>query len=120
MRDRLIVARDLLHESGSVFVQIGDENVHRVRALMDEVFGDGNCVSEITFQKTGGQTSDYLSSIQDYVLWYARHIEALKFRRLHYRKEVGVGHGSGARYDQINEFGKAYQLTKADSGHIEA
>ena len=119
MDDALIVARDLLHESGSVFVQIGDENVHRVRALMDEVFGDGN-FSEITFQKTGGQTSDYLSSIQDYVLWYARHIEALKFRRLHYRKEVGVAHGSGACYDQINEFGKAYQLTKANSGHIEA
>ncbi len=54
LRDRLAVARDLLHESGSIFVQIGDENVHRVRALMDEVFGDENFVSEITFQKTGG------------------------------------------------------------------
>ena len=57
LRDRLTVARDLLADSGSIFVQIGDENVHRVRALMDEVFGDANRISEIVFQKTGGQTS---------------------------------------------------------------
>jgi adenine-specific DNA-methyltransferase len=115
LRDRLTVARDLLHESGSIFVQIGDENVHRVRAVMDEVFGDENSVSEITFQKTGGQTSDYLPSIQDYVLWYARNIDVLKFRRLHHEKELGVGHGSGARYDQVDEHGRAFQLTSLTS-----
>ena len=71
--------RDLLTESGSIFVQIGDENVHRVRAVMDEVFGADNFVSEITVQKTGGQTSDYLSSIQDYVLWYSRSAPRLKY-----------------------------------------
>ena len=58
LRDRLTVARDLLTDSGSIFVQIGDENVHRVRAVMDEVFGDENFVAEITFQKTGGLVSE--------------------------------------------------------------
>lgn len=115
LRDRLTVARDLLHESGSIFVQIGDENVHRVRAVLDEVFGDRNCVSEITFQKTGGQTSDYLPSVQDYVLWYAKNTDLVKFRRIFYQKELGVGHGSGARYDQVDDLGRAYQLTSLTS-----
>ena len=60
LRDRLTVARDLLSESGSIFVQIGDENVHRVRAVMDEVFGDENYISQIIFSKTAGATSEYL------------------------------------------------------------
>ena len=115
LRDRLTVARELLTESGSIFVQIGDENVHRVRALMDEVFGADNFVSEITFQKTGGQTSDYLAAIQDYVLWFARDFGKLKFRRPYFIKELGVGHGSGARYDQTDENGRAYQLTSLTS-----
>jgi adenine-specific DNA-methyltransferase len=100
-----------LTESGSIFVQIGDENVHRVRAVMDEVFGAGNFISEITVQKTGGQTSDYISSIQDYILWYAHSFDSLKYRQPHRRKEQGIGHGSGARYDQLGEDGRAFQLT---------
>jgi adenine-specific DNA-methyltransferase len=115
LRDRLTVARDLLSESGSIFVQIGDENVHRVRALMDELFGERNCISEIIFQKTGGQTSEYLSSIQDYVLWYAKDIDQLKYRQPLQKKELGVGHGSGARYDQVDEDGNAFQLTSLTS-----
>ena len=115
LRDRLTVMRDLLTESGSIFVQIGDENVHRVRSVMDEVFGVENFVSEITVQKTGGQTSDYLSSIQDYILWYARAAPMLKYRQPYRKKELGVGHGSGARYDQISEDGRAYQLTSLTS-----
>ena len=82
LRDRLTVARDLLADSGSIFVQIGDENVHRVRTLMDEVFGDSNFVSLIAFNTTSGSTSVYLSNPKDYVLWYAKVREALKFRRL--------------------------------------
>ena len=74
LRDRLTVARDLLTESGSVFVQIGDENVHRVRALMDEVFGEGNFISLITFKKTHYQESDNISNIADYLLFYAKNI----------------------------------------------
>ncbi|HQR65845.1 MAG TPA: site-specific DNA-methyltransferase [Thermoanaerobaculia bacterium] len=82
LRDRLTVARDLLTESGSIFVQIGDENVHRVRAMMDEVFGDENFVALITVEKTSAQTSEFLSMSTDYVLAFARSKEQLKFRAL--------------------------------------
>jgi adenine-specific DNA-methyltransferase len=82
LRDRLTVARDLLSESGAIFVQIGDENVHRVRALMDEVFGDANFVALITVEKTSAQTSEFLSLSTDYVLAYARSKARLKFRSL--------------------------------------
>jgi len=82
LRDRLTVARDLLTESGSVFVQIGDENVHRVRTLMDEVFGDKNLVSVITVQKAGSTFSQYLGGIADFVLWYAKDFDRLKYREL--------------------------------------
>ena len=82
LRDRLTVARDLLTDSGSIFVQIGDENVHRVRALMDEVFGDQNFVSLISVQKTSGQTSSFLSGVIDYLLWYRRNAGSLKYRKV--------------------------------------
>ena len=82
LRDRLTVARDLLTESGSVFVQIGDENVHRVRALMDEVFGEENFLSLISFQTSTGRTSTTLDSVTDYLLWYARNADLVKFRLL--------------------------------------
>ncbi|WP_196864457.1 MULTISPECIES: site-specific DNA-methyltransferase [unclassified Polaromonas] len=91
LRDRLTVARDLLTESGSIFVQIGDENVHRVRAVMDEVFGDENCVNQITFQKTSSSTSDYLGGVADHILWFAKRKETLKFRTAYYTKELGKG-----------------------------
>lgn len=82
LRDRLTVARDLLTDSGSIFVQIGDENVHRVRALMDEVFGEGNFVAQIDFKKTAGQTDNALASIRDYLLWYGKNTSQLKIRNL--------------------------------------
>ncbi|MCM5029029.1 site-specific DNA-methyltransferase, partial [Escherichia coli] len=82
LRDRLTVARDLLHESGSIFVQIGDENVHRVRALLDEVFGEDNFVGEIVFKKTGGQRTNLMAGVCDYILWFAKRKEAVKFRQL--------------------------------------
>jgi len=82
LRDRLSVARELLTESGSIFVQIGDENVHRVRSVMDEVFGAPNCLSVIAVQKTSGQTSRFISGVLDYVLWYAKYSRASKFRQL--------------------------------------
>ena len=72
LRDRLTVARELLTESGSIFVQIGDENVHRVRAVMDEVFGAENFVSTITFKKTAGRNRHYLANVFDSILWYAK------------------------------------------------
>ena len=80
LRDRLTVMRDLLTDSGSIFVQIGDENVHRVRAVMDEVFGEENCVSQIAYQTTTGRANSNLAAASNYVLWYARNSGALKFR----------------------------------------
>ena len=81
LRDRLTVARDLLTESGSVFVQIGDENVHRVRALMDEVFGEDQFVANIYFRKTGSHSDDNVGSALDIVLWYSKQNDGFKFRK---------------------------------------
>jgi adenine-specific DNA-methyltransferase len=83
LRDRLMVARDLLTESGSCFVQIGDENVHLVRSLMDEVFGADNFVSQIVFRKTTGKGSALLDNTYDLLLWYARDRDTVKIRELY-------------------------------------
>ena len=72
LRDRLRVMRDLLTDSGSIFLQIGDENVHRVRAVMDEVFGAENFVVMIVVKKTGSQISLLLDFVNDYILWYGK------------------------------------------------
>ncbi len=86
LRDRLTVARDLLHETGSIFVQIGDENVHRVRTLMDEVFGDGNFSSLISYATTSGFETSSLSRLGGYILWYAKDLRAMKYRPLYFQK----------------------------------
>jgi adenine-specific DNA-methyltransferase len=82
LRDRLTVARDLLTHSGSIFVQIGDENVHRVRGLLDEVFGERNFIAQFLFKKTGSMSGNYVSGIADTVLWYAKDKGVTKFRRI--------------------------------------
>ena len=82
LRDRLTVARDLLADSGAIFVQIGDENVHRVRSVMDEILGESNFVSEIVVDKTSAQTTDYVSSTCDFVLLHAKERAKLKYREL--------------------------------------
>ncbi len=82
LRDRLTVARDLLTDSGSIFVQIGDENVHRVRALMDEVFGEDNFISLISFKKTTALTSEYLSNNFDYLVWFAKRRDSTKYHNI--------------------------------------
>ena len=82
LRDRLTVARDLLTDSGSIFVQIGDENVHRVRAVMDEVFGNQNFVDQIVFQTSSGRVSDGLDGVYDLILWYSKTNELIKSRKL--------------------------------------
>jgi adenine-specific DNA-methyltransferase len=89
LRDRLAVARELLTDTGSAFVQIGDENVHLVRSVMDEVFGSENFVSLITFSKTSGATSDFLSGTTDFILWYARDKGQAKYRPLYRDKSIG-------------------------------
>ena len=80
LRDRLTVARDLLAESGSIFVQIGDENVHRVRALVDEVFGGQNFCGQISFRKTGAFASTLLGQTTDFILWFAKDKSCTKYR----------------------------------------
>ncbi|MFO0832006.1 MAG: site-specific DNA-methyltransferase [Phycisphaerales bacterium] len=94
LRDRLTVARDLLTASGSLFVQIGDENVHRVRAAMDEVFGEQNFVSLITVAKTTGAGSpaigtNVLASISDFVIWYAKDVKSIKYRQIYAERVFG-------------------------------
>lgn len=89
LRDRLLVARDLLSESGSIFMQIGDENVHRVRALMDEVFNAKNFVNQINCRTSSGTTrGNSLKRSCDYLLWYAKSIDNVKFRRLAIRRDI--------------------------------
>lgn len=83
LRDRLVMARELLTESGSCFVQISDENVHLVRNLMDEIFGGENFVSQIVYTKTAGFTSNTIGNVADFVIWYAKDIEQIKVRKLY-------------------------------------
>jgi adenine-specific DNA-methyltransferase len=89
LRDRLTVARDLLTDSGSIFVQIGDENVHRVRAVMDEVFGENNFSGMIPFFKTSSQSTTAIASVVDYVICFAKSIEHQKLRRIFRMKQPG-------------------------------
>jgi adenine-specific DNA-methyltransferase len=102
LRDRLTVARDLLTESGSVFVQISDENVHLVRSVLDEVFQPSNFVGEIRFRRGGFQTSQFLPETSDFILWYARDKNQAKFRRLYLptlREEAFPGQSLFAEYE---------------------
>jgi len=99
LRDRLTVARDLLTDSGSIFVQIGDENIHRVRILMDEIFGEENYCSQIFFKKTSGAGSPgdltTLAAVGDYLIWYSKSYAVKKFRAVLKEKVFG-GEGSSA------------------------
>ena len=101
LRDRLTVSRDLLTETGSVFVQIGDENEHRIRALMDEIFGEKNFISLITVWKTSSQTSVNLASTSDYVIWYAKNASKVKFRGLKTFKSPDDPSSGGADYKYL-------------------
>ncbi len=111
LRDRLTVARDLLTESGSIFVQIGDENVHRVRALMDEVFGGTNFVGQIAVRKTTSEGRTLLGSTCDYILWFAKRIDQAKGRLLYgARSENAEGRYTSEYYD-----GSIYRLDNITS-----
>jgi adenine-specific DNA-methyltransferase len=106
LRDRLTVARDLLSESGSVFVQIGDENLHAVRSLLDEIFGGDNFISLIAFKKTSSASSELLAGVCDYLLWSARSRVAVKYRALFHEKSAS---GRG---------GEQYNLARFSDGTI--
>jgi adenine-specific DNA-methyltransferase len=102
LRDRLTVARDLLSDSGSIFVQIGTENVHRVRAVMDEVFGEDNAVTEIVVKKKGSQKSSLMDPVNDFILWYSkapRGYGITKFRTLYEERMLDA--------ETIDEFSRA-------------
>ena len=102
LRDRITVARDLLADSGSCFVQIGDENVHRVRAVMDEVFGDENFVVTIEIQKKGSQKSNLIDSINDHLLWYTKSARATgtaKFRQMFLNRPLDLEDTGGFRFN---------------------
>ena len=115
LRDRLTVARDLLSESGSVFVQIGDENVHRVRALMDEVFGTENAISQIAFRTTTGRAGGTLAGALNYILWYSRDARVVKYRDLYADKSEATS--TAVVYTRVRdaESGISRRLTKAES-----
>ncbi|MEI3848051.1 MULTISPECIES: site-specific DNA-methyltransferase [unclassified Microbacterium] len=122
LRDRLVVARDLLTESGSVFVQIGVDNVHLVRSLLDEVFGANNFVSLVSFQTTGGAGSpsggtDVLASVNDFIVWFAKDLARVKYRQI-YRSKADLG-GGGAAYSKGQwPDGTRRQLTAAEKAEL--
>jgi adenine-specific DNA-methyltransferase len=118
LRDRLLVARDLLTDSGSVFVQIGDTNLHLVRSLLDEVFGSENFVSQVSFRTTSGATADYLAGTVDYVLWFAKSRDTTKYRQLFRAKMVG-GDGGGA-YSYVETLQGRRRLTPDERRDSEA
>jgi adenine-specific DNA-methyltransferase len=90
LRDRLVVAHKLLADTGSLFVQISDENVHRVRLLLDEVFGGEHFISQISYRTTSGRTSDFLGSSLDIILWYAKQPEKMTYNQLYFPKKLGA------------------------------
>ena len=114
LRDRLTVARDLLTDSGSVFVQIGDENVHRVRALMDEVFGAKNAVSQIAFRTTTGRVGGTLAGALNYILWYARDATVVKYRSLYADKSEATSTTVVYTRMRHTETGMVRRLTSAE------
>jgi adenine-specific DNA-methyltransferase len=100
LRDRLLLARELLSDSGSVFVQISDENVHHVREIMDEVFGVSGFVSTIYFQTTSGFATKGLTRIGDLILWYVKDSNVFKFNQLFVDQNLEIG-GRGYTWVQF-------------------
>lgn len=114
LRDRLKVAQDLLNATGSVFVQISDDNMHLVRNLMDEVFGSENFVAVITFQKTMGATAELLGSVCDYLIWYAKDRSQIKYRQLY--TEQSLGAAGTANYNMVDlPDGSARSISRGES-----
>ena len=113
LEERLYLCRELMAETGSVFVQISDENVHIVRALMDEVLGRSNYVALITFRKTGSQASTLLGNTVDYLIWYARNREAITYNQLYLPRRAGEL--SLDRYDHVETpDGRSRRLTSSE------
>jgi len=114
LRDRLMAAKDLLTESGSCFVQIGDENVHLARSVLDEVFGSENFVSLVTIKKTTGLGTDLLKNVADFLLWYAKDKATMKYRALYRDKTIGQEGGTVFQYVELPD-GSRRRLTAAET-----
>lgn len=99
LRDRLIVARELLTDTGSIFVQISDENVHRVRDILDELFGASNGIAQIAFAKTSGYATNFLTGVCDYILWYGKDRAQTKYRQLF--NEKFAGESGASKYNRV-------------------
>lgn len=116
LRDRLTTARDLLSDTGSIFIQIGTENVHRVRTLLDEVFGSTNFVSQITYRTTTGKASAALDNTNDYILWYCKSANKLKFRRLWFARSIEGDQNYRFDFDESGQLnpinGKSYRIAR--------
>ena len=106
LRDRLVVARDLLAESGSILVQIGDENFHLVTSLLDEIFGESNRITLIPFVTTGGQSADDLGNIFDYLIWYSKSSNSLKYRQLFQEKALREGGGWAHSRAELTDYSR--------------
>lgn len=105
IKQRLLLARELLTEEGSIFLQISDENLHRVRLVMDEIFGQENFVSLILFRKSGGLTGNFLPTIGDYLIWYAKDKSRIKYRKLFKKKNPGEPGATQYKYE-LTEHGE--------------
>ncbi|MCL4707976.1 site-specific DNA-methyltransferase [bacterium] len=114
LRDRLLLCRDLLLPSGSIFVQMGDENLHHVREVMDQVFGEKNFISLISIKTSPGDTTDYLPPCLDYLLWYAKDISRTKFRKLYLEKSLGVAQGESFDWIELAD-GSCRLMTEEES-----
>ncbi|MCY6412494.1 site-specific DNA-methyltransferase [Acinetobacter sp. VNH17] len=95
MRDRLLLAKDLLNDTGSIFVQISDENIHHLREILDDVFGIENFIIQIAYATTSGFETNSLSRAGDYIVWYAKDKKKMKFKNL-YKEKIFGGEGSSA------------------------
>lgn len=120
LRDRLLAAQELLTESGSCFVQIGDENVHLVRSLMDEVFGSDNFCALINYKTTTGAgspgiTTEVLAGVSDYIVWYAKDRSSLKYRTLYFERDVQ----GDANYRYVEEEGKIRTLSRDEARDVD-
>lgn len=114
LRDRLLLAKELLSESGSVFVQISDENLHHVRELMDEIFGDKNYISVVSIKKTGGATSETLATVTDYLIWYSKARKEVKYNPLFVEKLAGEEGASEYTNIELSS-GEVRRLTLGDT-----
>ncbi len=110
LRNRLLLAKRLLTESGSIFVQISDENLHYVKSIMEEIFGHDNFINIISFKTTTGDTTKLLPSMSDYLVWFAKDKKRIKFHKIFIDKKLGIG--AGAQYNNVEEAnGKIRKIT---------